>query len=284
MPLVSVMMPARNTGEYITEAIESIIAQTYTNWELIIIDDKSTDNTKEIATSFAKKDSRIKVYDGDFIGLAHTRNQIIDLSTGKYIMLQDSDDVSDPRRMKLLVQEAEKHDKSYISSDLYHVNLDLSIKKTTNFPKSNDDIRAGFKRSYNRETISPNAAIGHRSLYVQHRYKEYMKSMEDWDLVVRLSEDPEVYFQNIKEPLYYYRLNEGSETLKYEVRIPYNILLRYNEILRKKNKPEITSLEQFYMVINSNLSLKLTYIVVYILKRIQNKIKFRVKSNSGGKK
>lgn len=273
--LVSVMMPARNTEKYIAEAIESIIAQTYKKWELMIVDDKSTDNTRKIAESYANKDNRIKVFNGEGIGVAHTRNQIIDLSTGKYIMLQDSDDVSTPNRIELLLQEAEKHNKSYISSNVYQVDLDLNIKKTAKFPISNDDIRAGFKRSYNRETVSPNASFAHRSLYEKNRYHEFIKIMSDWDLVLRFNEDPEVYFYNIQEPLYYYRLNDGSLTMKRTERIPYNLLVRYNEILRRKNKPEITSLEQFFKVINSNLFSKIAYNVFFMMKKVQHKLKFR---------
>lgn len=274
-PLVSVMMPARNTDLYIGQAIQSILNQTYDNWELILVDDKSTDKTREIAESYAKKDSRIKIFDGDGIGVAHTRNQIIDLSIGKYIMLQDSDDVSEPSRIELLLQEAEKHDKSYICSNFYQVNLDLSSKKEVKLPMSNSDIRAGFKRFYNRGTVSPNTSFAHRSLYEKNRYHEFIKIMSDWDLVLRIKEDPDVYFYNIQEPLYSYRLNDGSLTLKRSERIPYNLLVRYNEILRNKNKAELTSLAQFYAVINSNIFSRVIYSVFFGLKQIQHRLNFR---------
>lgn len=277
MSLVSVMMPAKNTEKYISLAIQSIIDQTYTNWELIIVDDRSIDRTREIAESFAKKDNRIKVYDGEGICAANARNKIIDLSNGMYIMLMDSDDTSVPNRMEVLLTEAEKHTKSFIGSNLVFTDPDLVPKKISDKALSNKDIRAGFKRFYNRETLIPGTVLAHRSIYVQHRYRDYMKSMEDWDLVLRISEDPEVYFENIKEPLYFYRLNSGSETLRYKTRIPYNLLLRYNEILRRKGLPELTSLEAFEEVINKNIILKMCYNFFFFAKRIQHKLNFRNK-------
>jgi len=267
-------MPAKNTEKFIEQAIQSIITQTYTNWELIIVDDKSLDKTKETAESYAKKDNRIKIFDGDGIGIAHTRNQIIHLSQGKYIMLQDSDDVSDPNRMKLLTQEAEKYDKSYISSNIYRTDLNLGIKNISRKPMHNFQIRKGFKRIYNRDMVCPGASLAHRSLYEKNQYHEFIKIMSDWDLVLRLKEDPEVYFHNVQVPLYYYRLNEGSITLCREERIKYNLLVRYNEILRSKNKPEVTSIEHFLNIINSHPFFKISYNFFFLLKKVQHKCRY----------
>jgi teichuronic acid biosynthesis glycosyltransferase TuaG len=273
--LVSVMMPAKNTEKFIEQAIHSILKQTYKNWELVIVDDKSTDNTKELAISFTKKDSRIKVFDGNDAGVANSRNKIIDLSHGDYIMLQDSDDASDCHRMESLVNEAVKHNKSYISSNIYLTNINFDTVQISKKPESNKEIRAGLRRFYNRETIYPQASLAHRSIYTENRYHEYIKVMSDWDLVSRISEDPEVHFHNVQEPLYYYRLNEGSMTLKQKTRIPYNLLMRYNEILRRKNKKELTSLKDFEDLINNKLSFKILYNFFFLLKDIQYKVKFR---------
>lgn len=274
-PLVSVMMPARNTEKYITEAIQSIINQTYKNWELIILDDKSTDNTKVIAEKFANTDSRIKVYDGEGIGTAAARNKIIDLSIGKYIMLMDSDDVSVPERMEKLVNVAEQHNTCFVGSNLYFVDTKLKILRTSNMPLENREIRAGFLRIINRETIIPGTVLAHRSIYVKHRYNEFYHSMEDWDLILRISEDPSVNFANIAEPLYLYRLNEGSATLNPKKRIKYNLLLRYNEINRRKNKEEIKSMVEFEEKIHNSIMFCIIYNFFYTLKKIQHILKFR---------
>lgn len=90
--LVSVIMPSWNTAQYISEAISSVISQTYTNWELIIVDDCSCDNTDEIVASFSE--SRIKyIKNNSNSGAALTRNRAIREARGEWIAFLDSDDV-----------------------------------------------------------------------------------------------------------------------------------------------------------------------------------------------
>lgn len=92
-PLVSVIMPAYNAEKYIGEAIASVCAQTYENWELLILDDGSADRTVEIAESYAQQDVRIQVLrNPQNMGVARTRNRGFDLAQGEWIALLDSDD------------------------------------------------------------------------------------------------------------------------------------------------------------------------------------------------
>jgi glycosyltransferase involved in cell wall biosynthesis len=274
-PKVSVMMPAKNTGRYIGQAIQSIIDQTYQNWELIIVDDKSSDNTREIAESFAAIDKRIKIFDGDGVGVAHTRNQIIDLSQGKYIMLQDSDDLSEPNRVRLLLNEAEKHEKSYICSNLFFTDVNLTkVGEGIKHP-DNKGIRKSLNSFFNKEGLYPQTALAHRAIYLENKYREFLKITSDWDLVLRIKEDPKIYFHNVQELLYHYRLNDGSMTLDRDKKLYYLLLVRYNEILRKKHKPEILSIEQFELLITKNLTAKVIYNFFFFLKKVQHNIKFR---------
>lgn len=93
-PLVSVIMPAYNAEKYIEEAICSVLSQTYTNWELLILDDCSPDRTVEIAEKFEKMDTRVRLLrNPKNIGVARTRNRGLDLARGEWIALLDSDDV-----------------------------------------------------------------------------------------------------------------------------------------------------------------------------------------------
>ena len=92
-PLVSVIMPAYNAEKYIGEAIASVRAQTYENWELLILDDGSADRTAEIAQAYAQRDARIRVLrNPQNMGVARTRNRGFDLAQGEWIALLDSDD------------------------------------------------------------------------------------------------------------------------------------------------------------------------------------------------
>ena len=93
-PLVSVVMPAYNAERYIGEAISSVLSQTYKNWELLILDDCSSDRTGEIAELFEKADPRIHLFrNSQNLGAARTRNRGLDLARGEWIALLDCDDV-----------------------------------------------------------------------------------------------------------------------------------------------------------------------------------------------
>ena len=89
---ISILIPAYNTGRYIAECIESVIAQTYRNLEIIIVDDGSTDNTKAIAERYALNDSRINVVAISHEGVSTARNVCMSHATGDYILFVDSDD------------------------------------------------------------------------------------------------------------------------------------------------------------------------------------------------
>ena len=94
VPLVSVIMPAYNAAPFIEEAISSVVNQTITDWELIVIDDGSNDATREIIAKSGERDDRIRVVmNEENMGVARTRNRGIDLAKGKYIAFLDSDDI-----------------------------------------------------------------------------------------------------------------------------------------------------------------------------------------------
>jgi len=103
-PLVSVLMTAYNREKYIAEAIESVLASTYQNWELIIVDDRSKDRTVEIAKSYEAKDERIKVYINEKnLGDYPNRNHAASYAKGKYLKYVDADDLIYPYGLEQLV-------------------------------------------------------------------------------------------------------------------------------------------------------------------------------------
>ena len=109
MPLVSVIMPSYNAEKYIDEAIRSVIAQTYTNWELFVIDDGSTDRTARIAQSYAEKDSRVIFRQNSHnMGTANTRNIGIRLANGEWIATLDSDDIWHPEKLEIQLKKAQE--------------------------------------------------------------------------------------------------------------------------------------------------------------------------------
>ena len=115
--LVSVVMPVHNAGKYIEEAIRSVMSQTYSNWELLIVNDNSTDNSMEIVNRLASEDCRIKVFDNPTpTGYPATpRNMAVSLANGRYIAFLDSDDVwhSDKLKNQIELMQEEASDFSY---------------------------------------------------------------------------------------------------------------------------------------------------------------------------
>ena len=105
LPLVSVLMTAYNRDKYIADAIESVLNSSYINFELIIVDDCSTDKTFAIANSYVNKDRRIKIIKNEFnLGQFANRNKAIGLAKGEYIKFLDSDDKIMPNGLEIMVK------------------------------------------------------------------------------------------------------------------------------------------------------------------------------------
>ena len=99
--LVSIITPSYNSSSFIAQTIESILSQTYVNWELLITDDCSTDNTRDIVEYYQRKDSRIKFFQlKQNAGAAVARNHSIRMARGRYIAFCDSDDRWYPEKLE----------------------------------------------------------------------------------------------------------------------------------------------------------------------------------------
>ena len=165
-PLVSVIMPAYNAEKYIAEAIQSVISQTYTNWELFVLDDCSTDSTAKIAEGFARADGRIHLLENpQNMGVARTRNRGFDLAQGEWIALLDSDDVwhSDKLEKQLEVANESGAEIIYCSYSMINENgahlTDFVVPKTTSY----DDM---LKES----VLSCSTVLLHQTILKAHRF------------------------------------------------------------------------------------------------------------------
>ena len=126
--LVSIITPAYNAEKYIKDTIESVIAQTYTNWEMIIVDDASVDNTKNIIKSYQEKDERIKLISlNTNQGVANARNTAIVNAKGQYIAFLDADDFWDKEKLSKQI-EFMQNNKIAFSYHAYKL-FDLSNQK-----------------------------------------------------------------------------------------------------------------------------------------------------------
>lgn len=118
-PVVSVIMPAYNASNYIQESINSVIAQTYSNWELIIVDDGSTDVTSSIITNNSNLDNRIKSFHQENGKQGKARNFGIAFARGMYIAFLDSDDLWLPEKLEIQLQEIKEKNVDLVFSDSY---------------------------------------------------------------------------------------------------------------------------------------------------------------------
>jgi glycosyltransferase involved in cell wall biosynthesis len=109
-PTISVLMPVYNRQEIVTDAVRSIQAQTFQDWELIILDDASTDGTFDVCQALAREDTRIKTHrNAQNLGAGESRNRLLTRATGEFIAIQDSDDLSLPKRFTIEMQYLKDH-------------------------------------------------------------------------------------------------------------------------------------------------------------------------------
>jgi glycosyltransferase involved in cell wall biosynthesis len=141
-PLVSVLVPAYNAQSFLDEAIQSVLKQTYSNFELLIVDDCSQDATYEIAQKWALLDRRVQVIQNPKnLGIAGNRNRVLGLAKGKYIAWQDADDISLPERLALQTRFLEDHPQMGIVGGGLELFTDNRVLGYRHYPQSDHLIR-----------------------------------------------------------------------------------------------------------------------------------------------
>lgn len=114
--LISIIMPAKNAGRYLEECLNSILAQSYTNWELIVIDDHSNDNSSKLIRDYARRDLRIRHYAASGHGIVAALDQAYSYSKGLFITRMDADDVMMPNKLEILCKNLVAHGKGSLAT------------------------------------------------------------------------------------------------------------------------------------------------------------------------
>lgn len=210
-PLVSVIMAAHNAEKYIAEAVESVINQTYKNWELIIVDDASSDSTSTIIERCMKRDSRIKgIHLEKNSGQAFAQNKAIEMSSAEYIATLDSDDVAMPHRIAAQVEFLEYNtDIDMVGSYAELIDEDGNVIGKKKKPTKNEEIR--FPLLLQTQFIHPSICIRKNVLIDVGCYSMNSLYTEDYDLWSRLLARG-CKFANIDGPLIRYRVHPESIT------------------------------------------------------------------------
>lgn len=135
--LVSIIMPAYNAENFISESIESVIGQTYANWELIIVDDGSTDNTRNVVHHYINRDTRIHYFFQENARQAKARNTGIKNSKGDIIAFLDADDLWLPQKLELSLKEFYNGEQDVLFTDAYIFNNSTQLSDYENLPNIN---------------------------------------------------------------------------------------------------------------------------------------------------
>lgn len=205
MPKVSVVMPTYNCSEYIESAIESVFEQTYPDYEIVIIDDGSTDGTKETIKHYLK-DDRVRYFYQSNTGLPNARNRGLSEARGEYIVFLDADDELPFDALARITEIFVKNGAGWIITDISR--REKGVEELQKAKLAGKDYFREFLRQkmrfqsrfYKRETLIDIGLYDPLQIYY-----------EDWDLWIRLLEAG-IPFYYINEPLYIYKIRKNSVT------------------------------------------------------------------------
>jgi len=214
LPLISIIMPAYNAEKYIEESILSAVNQTYQNWELIIINDGSTDSTRTIAEKFSSRDKRIKVINQQNKRLAAARNIGIKNSTGQWIAFLDADDIWAPSKLEKQVELSEKlpHiDVLYTDGWIFKYD-DLSNVTPYSIKKGEFTSDEMYLLEYTGNYIPVISVMAKRDIIGKIGFPEediFFFGCEDWDCWLRMAKAG-ANFYGMDENLFYYRRHDSN--------------------------------------------------------------------------
>lgn len=211
-PIVSVVMPVYNAAAYVADAIGSILKQTFTSFELIIVDDGSEDGSQRIAEQFAAADKRLRlIVQERNNGNYPSRNDGMAVARGEFIAVMDSDDISLPDRLKLQVQFLQEHpDYTMVGSRVLLIDPEGAPigPKGGLFTKHEDIDAALMERKW--AVVHPTVLMRRSAVEAVGGYREKFRTCADHDIYIRLAELGRV--ANLPEVLLRYRQHYSSLT------------------------------------------------------------------------
>ncbi len=206
--LISIIMPAYNAGNTIYESIQSVLVQTYKHFELIIVNDCSSDNTKGIVENFIRSDSRIKFIDKVVNeGVASARNTGLDHAQGEFVAFLDSDDLWCEDKLKKQVELLNEYPNVDVTYTEYFRFIDKDFSQKVSIPKGYTDYRLLLKGDF----IANSSALYRFKKFRDIRQKRI--GAEDYLFWLEIFDHENVKGLGINEPLMYYRVADKKESL-----------------------------------------------------------------------
>lgn len=210
---ISVVMSVFNAEKYLARAIDSILEQTYSDFELIIINDNSTDASGQILKCYEQKDSRIIVLENEEnIGLTKSLNKGLAVAKGEYIARMDADDISVPNRFEKQVLFLDSNpDYTFVSCIGRYIDENGKLEQLRPFPETNEEIYAMMPKV--DAVMHPGVMFRRDDVAQIGNYCEDFRVVQDYDLWFR-GMAAGYKFYNIQEPLVLFRRNETYNTRK----------------------------------------------------------------------
>jgi glycosyltransferase involved in cell wall biosynthesis len=227
---ISIIVPCYNQAHFLNAAVNSIIQQTHTNWECIIINDGSTDNTEKCAMKLVEKDSRIIYHKKNNGGLSSARNAGLNIATGDFIQFLDSDDYLEKTKLEKSIRQIT----SDIDAKIVISNFKMFQHSVSQSSKPYCDLKLEY---FNFKSILINwdylftipihCGFFSSSVFKELRFNEQLKAKEDWLMWLTAFKNNKAIF--INEQLAFYRFHSESMTQQSQLMID-NQLKAYKEI------------------------------------------------------
>lgn len=235
-PEISVLMPNYNGSTHLAESIESILNQTFLNWELLISDDGSTDDSWKIISQYSRNDPHIKAFQSkENLGNPKNRNLLLSLAhpKSKFIAILDSDDVAEPHRLQTQKDFLEQNPSiALVGSAITIINEHGEEQGVRVYPKSHDEIKRQIMIS--DPFAQPSVMMTHQAINLVGKYDENLARCQDYDLFTRFIKAG-LETANIIEPLTKFRIH--SDQGKYQnitKAFKYSFLVRNKYLFSKE--------------------------------------------------
>jgi cellulose synthase/poly-beta-1,6-N-acetylglucosamine synthase-like glycosyltransferase len=210
-PTVSVAMVVRNVDRFLTESIESVLAQTFRDFEFVIVDFGSSDSSKSIISGYAAKDTRIKFHEIPCCGLAEARNAACSLAQGKYIAIMDADDVSVQERLSWQVRFMEDHPEAgVVGGAVERIDATGRPLQVFKYPLENPEIQSELPTCC--VFCQPTVLMRRDAFVGVGGYRGPFAPAEDYDLWLRIAESFQL--ANLDQVLLKYRIHSNQVTLR----------------------------------------------------------------------
>ena len=237
MPTISVIVPVYNVEKYLRSCIDSILAQTYTDIEVLLVDDGSTDGSGAICDEYAQKDSRVRVFHKENGGVSSARNLGLDKALGSYFLLCDSDDAIHPQLCEMAITKIQKNGLDCliygyrcVDEETTLVEIQYDIPKIENIELMNcEQVLQEILRGNRFRMLACNK-LYKAELWENIRYPVGRKYGDDTSVTYRLM-DLCQKVGYVQTPYYYYRMRQGSALHSNISEANLQLFDAYNELL-----------------------------------------------------